>query len=487
MEEEKIKFIENAKKRVFENVLSNNITKEEYNIYINLIEDDNVGLIIHSISKYNQLQKQILKKILSNKEYQKALVKVANSLYRIDEYVGEEIFELFNDNEFPKFINLLSNDVLGPCEISYNIKNKFKKVKKIKNWDLSRELLSAYYYDPINYKIDDMLDYKEKRKKHYVKLIEKGEYDPICISESFFQKRLIDIKKIAKNNKLINDFTMFDEFEDKQKQLNFIDLAENNSDYFSKLINDLKKTSIDNLFQQINIMASKNKNITEFNGQDFLFLVHKIEGLLQSGITRKLMKDMTEWDKHYEKNSFISCSLISGLFISLTGGNKLIIGFDKIKKSDIIAMNTCDIHFLKKHIIGNYTDKVSEYMPVDDFLLNTSKHNEIVINRYRGENAVMPDYLVAFDKIDDLTKQASIDLNIPIYLIQLEKYALKLIDELNNLKVNNIDKYIQNLKRMLDSYYFNCKIITDYYKFIASSDAFVTDNEDANKIIRLFR
>ena len=90
------------------------------------------------------------------------------------------------------------------------------------------------------------------------------------------------------------------------------------------------------------------KNISMYDGEEFTFLVHKIKGLLQLDITKKLEQDISEWDKNYQDNAYISCSLINNDNLSLTPGEFLTLGFQNITKDHILALNNKDMFFKSK-------------------------------------------------------------------------------------------------------------------------------------------
>lgn len=488
MKEVKKEISKLAKKYVISELYDDSITIEEFKKYLTLIDDKQMCCLFNYVCEYTEERFIVLKKILKNEEYLNAAKKIANMIKRIDEYIAESIFDYLYDYEFVKFINLIQSRVLVHNQDVFNLKKKYNKVKNIKNWDQSSEMLSNWLVDPIDYNISDMNNYCESRNKYYENEIRNNNYEPKNIAMSYFQKSLLDIKKIAKTTNIYNEYTLFDQLQNQENQLNFIKKADNNKMYFDFLNLTLKEQALCDFEKKLNLIKIKNNKIQEFNGQDFLFLIHRIKGLLEENITNKLINDINEWDKHYENNSFISCSLINQFYLAFTEGMHLTLGFNSIKKDDIIAMNTRDMCFLKKYIILNTKDYISNYMSVDDLLINSENgYNEVVINRYRNKNAVMPDYLVAFDKIDDLTKEASKSLNVPIYLIILEKYADLLVKKLNYLKENDINTYLKFIKRFQQCLgYKDCPLL-EYYDIIVNSDAFITDNEEANKIIRYIK
>lgn len=95
----------------------------------------------------------------------------------------------------------------------------------------------------------------------------------------------------------------------------------------------------------------------------------------------------------------------------------------------------------------------------------------------------MPDYVLALDKIQDRDLSASTDLNIPIYLIKLEKYADKLIDKLNYLKENDYEKYLLYLNRFIRQVSSLNIIMKDYYNKILYSEAVKSNNDNINEDI----
>lgn len=485
MIERKKELAKKYKRFVINELYSDEFTIRDFLVYIEITKDVNVSSMLNAVMHYNNKQKEVLKNIIRDPKTRAAAIKICNSIGKIDEFVGEDLIDNFSNPKFIELINLLDTFKIKKKIDVYFFFRDVKKISAMKNWNTSKKTLNDYYFDPKKYDITDMEKYYEARKKYYINEIKNNNYNPEEIALSYFNKSLKEIKEFSKNNHLISAFTEFDKLTTIEKQLEFLDIAERNSNYFIEINKRIKDIVTKTFIDKLNLNNPKNTKIIDYDGQDFTFLIHKIKGLLQEDITNTLNTDILEWDKHYEDNSYISCSLINQLYISFTQGDFLTLGFNNIKKEDIIAMDTKDMVFEKKHIIINAQDQVSSYMPIDEFLLNSySSYNEIVLRRYRGKEAIMPDYLVSFDKVDDLTKDAAEKFNIPIYNIILERYALLLIKEIERAKKENKELYIKYLNRLSGCAHCIGNPLIDYFNLIISSEALKTNDKEANEIIK---
>ena len=229
-------------------------------------------------------------------------------------------------------------------------------------------------------------------------------------------------------------------------------------------------------------MPISKQEIKNFEGEEFTFLVHKIKGLLKADITKKLELDISEWDKNYQDDSYISCSLIGNEKLSLTSGKYLTLGFQKINKDQILAVNNKDMLFKSKDIKAKQLDYMSNYLLAEQILKLTGCYNEIVLKRFNdNKEALKPDYVLTFDDIDARSKNASEYFKSPIYNINIEAYAEKLVEKLRVLKEKDINLYLEYIKQLCSSLNSNYNDFKNYYNIIAMN--INNDNKEAEEFI----
>ena len=467
-------------------ILTDEITDAEFYKYLELVKKEtHIQSVFNSVEDYTSNVKKGIKNTLSNKIYETAFYKIAEKANRIDEGYGDDLFDKLSNEDFAMFFYLVDEEMLGRRNSLYDLISLYKETTKLKNWQSNQNLLNQYLQDNQKYDIKDISEYTLKRQAHYKKEIEQGSFEPSKILNSYFGYTLKDLKEFIELTKINNTLTNILKLNTNEEQLEYIKIAQNNKYYFKntklKYIGFMKQ----DLAKNISGIIIPNKEIIELNGENFIFLIHRIKGLLQDKITQKLDNDISNWDRNYEVQSYISCSLINDLYMAFTDGDYLTMGFKNISPDDIIAMNVKDMRFLKQDLYGGHAIQSSQFMSTNDLLENSSySYNEIVIKRYRDKKAVLPDYVISFDKIDDKTKNAAEYFKVPIYLIVLEKYAELLVQRLNELKNTDIKKYLLFLKRLAGCKYCTTGCLHDYYEYIIQSDALETDNIEANEIIK---
>lgn len=463
-------------------IKSNEISIENFINMLMLRKNENINLLFNSISEVNDNIIKGIVNICSNKEYKKALIKLVNNMKIINEYDGEYIFPEFINERFPLYINIIEiKDYIEP----YKFIKEYKRNTRINNFYSNKEMFNKYIKDNerIIYKIDNINDYYEIREKHFIELINNN--DKLIIEKilnSYFNFSLKELQFIIERYKdIIKDKKKFEYLTNITKYNNeeltkYIRYAKTCSNYFVDLEKEIKEHAINDLVIKVN-----NQKIIS-NPETFKLLLHRIKGLLNGKMYDTLMNDMKEWNKHYDPNSTISCSLIDELYIALTPGYDLTIGFSNITKEDILAMNIKDSFYTKKDILSNMLDIKSNYMNTELFLENSEYYNEVLLRRYREGEAIMPDYILSLDKIRNYEKEVSKDLNIPILFLDLEKYAYKFINTLNYLKNNDYNKYLKYIKRFEKQVNYINGEMNHYYDIILESNVFKTDDNEVNEV-----
>lgn len=465
--------------------LNDKFSYKEVEELLKLKQDENIKLVFNSIYSVDDEIIEGMKKIVNDEMCKKAFKNIVYKLNRIDEFDGEEIFKMMNEKYFIKYINIINTNKI-PRNISlYSLLFKYKNDTLIPNWYENPNLFNIYIDDSQKYyyKIEDINDYREARENHFKQMIKENHprllssitssYFGMCFD--LFKETIKDIKYIdqkvsfIKNKELLNYIDSIDKL-NKEQLLEYIEKIKFLENYFDDIKTKLKGISKKDLIKELNFMPISKQEVKNFEGEDFTFLVHKIKGLLQEGITLKLENDISEWDKNYKEDSYISCSLISNDNLSLTSGKYLTLGFQNINKKQILAINYKDMLFKSKDIKGNQLDLVSNYLLVEQILRKTGSYNEVALQRFNeNKQALKPDYILTYDDIDEKSKNASQYFKNPIYNVNTEAYAEKLIKKLKVLKETNYELYLEYLNQITRSIISNYADLKNYYNIIASN------------------
>ena len=471
------------------------ITYEEAETILKLRKDPEIKLIFDSIFGYNKDIIEGIKKVANDKMALNALKKISNKLNRVDEFDGEELFAKFNIPDFIDYINVIDDDNITRNISLYNFIFKYNKDTEVENFKENPKLFNIYVNDSQKYyyDLDDINKYKECRHNYYVDMINNGHERLLSnivssyfgMNYTLFKQNIKTIKYIDSKFNFIKDKQLLDYIDsidilNKEQLIEYITKIKDLENYFKDIKKQLKEISKKDIIEKINFMKISKNNVKNFEGEDFTFLVHKIKGLLQLDITKKLERDISEWDKNYQDNAYISCSLIGNDNLSLTSGEFITLGFQNITKDQILAINNKDMFFKGKDIKGKQLDLVSNYLLVEQILRTTNAcYNEVVLKRFNdNKQALHPDYVLTFDKLNDKSINASNYFQVPIYNINTEAYALKLVKKLKTLKEKDYDLYLDYIKRL--TYCINCdfKCLGNYYEEICNNINCSTKEEE---------
>lgn len=462
------------------------ITYDEAKVILELRQDPEIKMIFNSIYGPNREIIKAIKKIANDKKVRNAFIKISNKLNKIDEFDGEELLPKLNDDYFVEYINIIDDDNITRNISIYSLLFKYSQDTEVDNFLENPKLFNIYVNDNQKryYNLDDINKYKEVRHNHYVDMINNG-HDRLLfnIASSYFgmnytlfKENIQNIKYIdsklnfIKDKELLNYIDSIDKL-DKEGLIEYIEKVKDLENYFKDIKKTLRDISKNDIIKNIKFMKISKERIKHFDGEEFLFLVHKIKGLLKPEITRRLEKDISEWDKNYQEHSSVSCSIISDENLSLTGGNFITLGFQNITKDQILAISNKDMFFKSKDIKGKQLDLVSNYLLVEQILkTNNSYYNEVAIKRFdENKKAVQPDYVVTFNIPNDKSLNASQYFKVPIYNIKTEAYALKLVKKLKLLKEKDYKSYIEYITRL--EYCLRCdfQCLSGYYDVICSN------------------
>lgn len=197
-------------------------------------------------------------------------------------------------------------------------------------------------------------------------------------------------------------------------------------------------------------VATKNGDfvdVYELTGQPFTMLIHNITDnnlSIHNKYVNQILSNPKEWNNIKNGNNYISTSLISDKLMNTYGKGKLIFGFNNLPSYSIKVTNNTDLG-TNREVSSNadfgirnriFHPQINTIATIDD-LINKTKgrynYNEVVITRadaLTGEK-FKPDYIVCFDNVNNDSIKASLEFDIPIYLIKRNCYNNTSIDKNN--------------------------------------------------------
>lgn len=182
--------------------------------------------------------------------------------------------------------------------------------------------------------------------------------------------------------------------------------------------------------------------VVRFEGIDFKILIHVRDAMRTAqGEKSAVTEDPKhEWESPRAGADYIphglSTSLISSDKINIFKRGEIIFGFTNIKDDSIVTMSEEDagsaINARSRYgIIGNHGNE--RLMMPDELIEKTGAegvmtgYNEVVLDRLAGDELIMPSCLIVFgnsiEDITDLQRQYARSFDMPIYLIDGDKYG----------------------------------------------------------------
>ena len=190
---------------------------------------------------------------------------------------------------------------------------------------------------------------------------------------------------------------------------------------YRSLIPVINKTNANKIVHDINsiepnsIIESNGIKIFRFDGNEFRMLIHAV---YPNG-------EPTHFDTIEKRfapfGGSISMSLISNKKMRFYKDSPLIcFGYLNIEPSQIVRASNKDAATLNR----SQTPEVLVEGPDKLVTQSMNVYNEVVVNTISG-NQQKPDFILCFDKIDNISMKYALEKGLPIYLINLEKYKEK--------------------------------------------------------------
>lgn len=427
-----------------------------------------------TLSVLSSLNTQVFKDLITD-------IKILNRFHFLMtsfEYVANHcnasrVLEVIYDPDFDKFMQIVDKSYIKTDMNIATFIERYQKNKKLIDSDPT--IFNSYFFN-YNLTLNNLDNYYEDRYNDVLKYIRTHDIENSLdyISRTYFNSSYSKVSNILSNMLKMKEKGIYLPFfrtslllncKTKEDLVKFVTEIKEYSN-ISVLIKDYsKKICIEDLVTTINSKLIKTNNkVHVLEGEDFIFLLHKVKGYSNRDLANKLREDPSYWDKVKDPNAYISTSLVWEDYFSLVEGNGYILGFYPTM-SEIIAMGPKDIYVSRKQVRNNLNNSKAEFLLVDE-LKDKSLYvcNEVALKRSEKDKVRKPDFVFVFDEISEIDMRVSNYFNIPIYLLKSDVYAARMQQKLYGLlSQGDIDTYINRLLKMYLSFSSNRKMINEYF------------------------
>lgn len=378
-----------------------------------------------------------------------------------------------NDSYFLSIAKLLadkSEEHIDAHNIFSSINDTYNLQEIYTNWN---QYCNAYYQQSI-YNINDVEKQKdilckklynigfEKMKNRYYQYIIANRTNEIDQNIVWFEKIIMSTTKgeiIQVYNETINiNNELKTTYEDIAKQID-IDSK--------KSISDVSKYQVP---EELRVKTIGNIGIYDISETNFNLIIHNISaGLSFSNreISERSNTDFSTWgNPNVEGSITISTSEISNKFLGHLTRKKnnqpeVIFAFSNIPEEEVFFSGIYDIGLntrTKNYSDLHPSDGLGQHFLANQLMTNCfHDYNEIAINRFTDKTKTkkrMPNYIVCYDEVNELSLKYAEYFNIPILFIDTKKCAYKNANEIKQ-KLENVN----NPKDLLNN-------VNEYFSFI---------------------
>ena len=378
-----------------------------------------------------------------------------------------------NDSYFLSIAKLLadkSEEHIDAHNIFSSINDTYNLQEIYTNWN---QYCNAYYQQSI-YNINDVEKQKdilckklynigfEKMKNRYYQYIIANRTNEIDQNIVWFEKIIMSTTKeeiIQVYNETINiNNELKTTYEDIAKQID-IDSK--------KSISDVSKYQVS---EELRVKTIGNIGIYDISETNFNLIIHNISAGLSFShreISERSNTDFSTWgNPNVEGSITISTSEISNKFLGHLTRKKnnqpeVIFAFSNIPEEDVFFSGIYDIGLntrTKNYSDLHPSDGLGQHFLANQLMTNCfHDYNEIAINRFTDKTKTkkrMPNYIVCYDEVNELSLKYAEYFNIPILFIDTKKCAYKNANEIKQ-KLENVN----NPKDLLNN-------VNEYFSFI---------------------
>lgn len=399
--------------------------------------------------------------------------------------------DILFSNNFTYFIKAIKNSFFTSKTLLSTFISLYIKYEKFFESEIiisSTEIVTEFLKDPNrdHYGINSLADFdnfEQLRYNYY-----QNNFNQELITQSYFGITFAElnqrIKLYLSRNKIIsflsdNEITLLNNLISNN---DYLDLVYNNYKALdiieTRYRNICKKDIVDNLFY-----IKSGEPVINISRTFFNILAHRIRTEPGSNpIGDRLTRDLTEWDKNFIPDAYLSTTPINQYCLELISGGNYFLGFTNITYEDIIDMGFIDIYSSIRLYRNQIKNENSQFDLFEELMkANHIGYSEVTLRRFRENFAIRPNVVLTFDHLSNFTSEASSYFKIPILLIDSFQSA-SFMDSHNQelLAQERIREYADYLFKMYSSYKYNFDIIAKY--FSAS-----TLNNTVNELVKRCR
>lgn len=399
--------------------------------------------------------------------------------------------DILFSNNFTYFIKAIKNSFFTSKTLLSTFISLYIKYKKFFESEIiisSTEIVTEFLKDPNrdHYGINSLADFdnfEQLRYNYY-----QNNFNQELITQSYFGITFAElnqrIKLYISRNKIIsflsdNEITLLNNLISNN---DYLDLVYNNYKALdiieTRYRNVCKKDIVDNLFY-----IKSGEPVINISRTFFNILAHRIRTEPGSNpIGDRLTRDLTEWDKNFIPDAYLSTTPINQYCLELISGGNYFLGFTNITYEDIIDMGFIDIYSSIRLYRNQIKNENSQFDLFEKLMKsNHIGYSEVTLRRFRENFAIRPNVVLTFDHLSNFTSEASSYFKIPILLIDSFQSASFMDSHNQELLIQErIKEYADYLFKMYSSYKYNFDIIAKY--FSAS-----TLNNTVNELVKRCR
>ena len=388
-------------------------------------------------------------------------------------YLLNAIAKNTNDSYFLLIAKLL-DDKSAEYIDAHNIFSSINDIHDLQeiyiNWN---KYCSAYYQQSI-YNVNDTEKQKDILcKKLYNISFEgmKNRYYQYIIANhtNEIDKKVVWFKRIIMSTTKEEIIQIYNETIDIGNELKTTceDIAKQIDIDSKKSISDISKYQVP---EKLRVKTIGNIGIYDISETNFNLIIHNISACLSLKHKEELKKYITDFsiwsNPNIEGSITISTSEISNKFLGhVTRDNyqfEVIFAFSNIPEEEVFFSGTYDIGLntsTKNYSELNPADGADQHFLANQLMTNCfDDYNEIAINRYYDKTKAqkrLPNYIVCYDEINELSLKYAEYFNIPILFIDTSKCAHKNAYEIKQ-KIENINNPIDMLNSINEFFSFIC-------------------------------
>ena len=388
-----------------DNIIKNNLVIPKYLYNNKLLIDKYIKI---DTNRYRDYVNDLIKN-----NYEFYIIVERNRLNYIDNKIHNiknQVFSEYQDFNKDRFFDRYDYKTAYNLQYIKDDKNKVYEYFKYRTKEQLVEMIIDVLFKDIPYNflinLKAILNYSKENPKYITKNIDL--YNTILNFDNLDILNIIKFFNDNKDKRLDQDF--YDDFR----------IARNTS--YKQMNESIIKLDKSSQLYKEDKSIKLGVDIYELNGESFYLYVHS--------------SNKGRWNNC---GITTSISLISNDNISTINDYDTIFGFAKLNINNIMHMYHSDS--FSSHMLG--THKIHDINNPDKLIEKTTSYNEIL---YKDDEEFKPDYIVCFDSIKGRDIKLSKEMNIPIIVINSNKYfkkryGLESLSENNYLNGREVTNY----------------------------------------------